>query len=195
MTCHGQGHRGISGNGLYGFEQCHVQHARVIHFSGECNQRRERYLVILLFKRPAEEGQDPQLQQIDAERAAGIVPSKSKPSRNRLFSQEILDGFLAQCRWKCLNASETRANVENFSFQQTPADAMEHARGTSALAHSDQNTESGIRVGVPTVVLWICDWRGLLSRPDAKLFDWLRTEGWHVGCSYAFSPSWNEWKS
>jgi hypothetical protein len=91
--------------------------------------------VTWLFKRSAEVGQDPQRQQIDAERVAGKVLSQSKLSRHGLCSQEIVDGFLARCRWKRLDASETSANVEDFSCQQTPAHALEHARGTSALAH------------------------------------------------------------
>jgi hypothetical protein len=91
--------------------------------------------VTLLFKRSAEVGQDRQRQQIDAERVAGKVLSQSTLSRHGLFSQEIVDGFLTRWQWKRLDASEARANVEDFSFQQTPAHAMEHARGTSALAH------------------------------------------------------------
>jgi len=50
-------------------------------------------------------------------RVAGKVVSKCTLSRNGLFSQEILDGFLTLWRWKRLDASETKPNVEDLSFQ------------------------------------------------------------------------------
>jgi hypothetical protein len=197
MTCHGQGHGGVSGIGLYGFEQCHGMAYTDVN-NVVCSMRELSLFlakvtkdasVTLLFKRPAEGGQDPQRQQIDAERVVGKVLSKSRLTRHGLFSQEILDSFLTHCRWKRLDAAETRANVEAFSFQQTPADAMDHARRTSALAHLDENTASGIRGGVPAVVLHIYGWRRRLSMPDPQRFDALRTEGWYVGYVHAFSPS------
>jgi hypothetical protein len=84
---------------------------------------------------------------------------------------------------------------ETFVFSTTPADLMEYARDTSALAHLDENTASGIRGGVPAVELQIYGWRRRHSRPEPQRFDALWTAGWYAECLLAFSPSWNDWKS